>query len=65
MPYAGGAARINVCFTGGAWDYCINLDPARAMLILDTLRNEKPVSWTGPNKILWTGQEPVGEGEGD
>jgi hypothetical protein len=64
MHYQDGTTRINVYFTDGTWDYYINLDPPRAMLIMDILRNEKPVSWTDPNKILWTGHEPVGEAEG-
>lgn len=37
--------------------------PAEAMLLLDVLRNEKPVYYKEEHKILMTGMEPVGEGE--
>ena len=64
LHYKDGRTRINLYFTDGSWDYYFELDPARALLLLDILRNEKPVYWTHPNDILWTGKEPVGEEEG-
>ena len=36
---------------------------APELLLLDILRNEKPVYWTEEGGIVWTGKEPVGEGE--
>ncbi|WP_288068246.1 hypothetical protein V7O61_06890 [Methanolobus sp. WCC1] len=51
-------------FTDGTWDSYKDLEPTRAMLIIDMLRNEKPVYWTEGPDILWTGREPVGEEEG-
>lgn len=63
LHYQDGTTRINLYFADGTWDYYTNLEPARALLIIDILRNEKPVSWTAEQKILWTGHEPVGEGE--
>jgi hypothetical protein len=62
--YRNGSTRINVYFTDGSWDYYVRLDPARALLILDLLRNEKPVFWTEGPDVLWAGREPVGEEEG-
>ena len=38
--------------------------PAEAMLLLDVLRNEKPVYYSPEGGLLMTGVEPVGEGEG-
>ena len=63
LHYRDGTTRINVYFTDGTEDFYIGLDPARALLIIDILRNEKPVSWTEGPDILWTGHEAVGEGE--
>jgi hypothetical protein len=64
LHYKDGRNRLNLYFTDGSWDYYFDLDPARALLLLDVLRNEKPVYWTHPQDILWTGKEPVGEEEG-
>jgi hypothetical protein len=64
LHYKDGRTRINLYFTDGSWDYYWELDPARALLLVDLLRNEKPVYWTEPQNILWTGKEPVGEEEG-
>ena len=64
LHYRDGRTRINLYFTDGSWDYYFELDPARAALLIDILRNEKPVYWTHPQDILWTGKEPVGEEEG-
>lgn len=38
--------------------------PAEAMLLVDILRNEKPVYYCAEHEMLMTGPEPVGEGEG-
>jgi hypothetical protein len=40
------------------------VDAARAVLLVDLLRNEKPVSWSEQAKVLVIGDEPVGEEEG-
>jgi len=37
--------------------------PQEAMLLLDILRNEKPVYFCSENLLLMTGVESVGEGE--
>lgn len=64
LHYRDGRTRINLYFTDGSWDYWYDLDPARASLLTDILRHEKPVYWTEGADILWTGREPVGEHEG-
>lgn len=64
LHYRDGRTRLNLYFTDGSWDHYYELDPARASLLVDILRNEKPVYWTESYDILWTGREPVGEGEG-
>jgi hypothetical protein len=61
--YTNGTTRINVYFSDDTWDYYTDLDSTRAILLLDILRNEKPVKWTEGAKTLWAGREPVGEGE--
>ena len=64
LHYRDGRTRINLYFTDGTWDYYYDLEPARASLLADLLRNEKPVYWTEGPDILWIGREPVGEEEG-
>ncbi|RLD50756.1 MAG: hypothetical protein DRJ05_19225 [Bacteroidetes bacterium] len=64
LHYRNGRTRINLYFPDGSWEYYYDLDPARASLLIDLLRNEKPVYWTEGPDILWTGREPVGEKEG-
>ncbi len=64
LHYRDETTRINIYFTDGSWDCYKKLDSNRAMLILDILRNEKPVYWTEGPDILWSGREPVGEEEG-
>ena len=64
LHYRDGRTRINLYFTDGSWDYYYDLEPARASLLVDMLRNEKSVYWTEGPDILWTGKEPVGEEEG-
>ena len=64
LHYKDGRTRINLYFSDGSWDYYYELDSARAMFLVDLLRNEKPVYWTEGPDILWTGREPVGEKEG-
>lgn len=63
LHYRDGTTRINIYFTDGSWNYYTKLDPERALLLVDLLRNEKPVFWTEGPDILWTGREPVGEEE--
>lgn len=64
LHYRNGTTRINIYFTDGSWDYYTDLNSDRALLLLDILRNEKPVFWTEGPDILWSGREPVGEEEG-
>jgi hypothetical protein len=64
LHYRDGRTRINIYFTDGSWDYYYDLDPQRALLLVDLLRNEKPVYWTEGPDVFWTGKEPVGEEEG-
>jgi hypothetical protein len=64
LHYRNGTTRINIYFTDGTWDTYTQLDSGRALLLLDILRNEKPVFWTEGPDILWSGREPVGEEEG-
>ena len=64
LHYRNGSTRINLYFKDGSWEFYSGLDPARASLLIDLLRNEKPVYWTHGHDILWTGREPVGEEEG-
>ncbi len=46
--------------TGGQ----VELDSAQeGLLLLDLLRNEKPVFYDAANDLIMTGMEPVGEGE--
>ena len=61
--YQDGSTRINLHFENDEWSHFEKLDPSRAVLLLDILRNEKPVYWTEEGGIVWTGKEPVGEGE--
>lgn len=63
LHYKNGTSRINLHFEGEDFSHYENLDTGRALLLLDILRNEKPVYWTDEGEILWTGKEPVGEGE--
>ncbi len=37
--------------------------PVEFQIVVDLLRNEKPVWWDDPTKRLYAHQEPVGEGE--
>jgi hypothetical protein len=61
LHYRDGRTRINLCFTDGSRDDYYELSPQRTMLLVDMLRNEKPVYRTEGHDILWTGREPVGE----
>lgn len=63
LHYRNGTSRINLHFADDSFSHYTGLDAARAALLLDILRNEKPVYWTEEEEILWTGKEPVGEGE--
>ena len=37
--------------------------PVEFQIVVDLLRNEKPVWWDEPTQRLYASQEPVGEGE--
>ena len=63
LHYRNGGTRINLHFADESYEHYDSLDPDRATLLLDILRNEHPVFWTEGQEILWTGKEPVGEGE--
>ena len=64
MHYQDGTTRVNLYFEDNTWDHYIDLKPMRALLIVDILRNEKPLYWTEGVDILSTGREPVGEEQG-
>ena len=63
LHYRDGTSRINLHFADDTYEHYDAIDAARATLLLDILRNEHPVYWTAEQEILWTGKEPVGEGE--
>ena len=63
LHYQSGTSRINPHFADGSFSHHADLDPGRALLLIDILRNEKPIYWTDEEGILWTGKEPVSEGE--
>ena len=63
LHYRDGTTRINLHFADDTYEHYDAIDAARATLLLDILRNEHPVYWTPDQEILWTGKEPVGEGE--
>lgn len=63
LHYQNGTSRINLHFADETFSHYTGLDPARTLLLVDILRNEKPIYWTEEKEILWTGKEPVGEGE--
>lgn len=63
LHYRNGTSRINLHFADDTFSHYAELNPARALLLIDILRNEKPLYWTEEEEILWTGKEPVGEGE--
>ncbi len=63
VHYDNGKTRINLYFDDESEDAFSDLSVDRALWIADILRNEKPVYWTEDARILWTGKEPVGEGE--
>ncbi len=58
-----GSTAINLFFEDDTWHSMGGLDPARALQLTDLLRNEKPLYWSKGPHLLWTGREPVGEGE--
>src|SRR5262245_50417958 len=63
LSYTDKTSRINIYFSDGTEAAYVGLDAMRARLLLDILRNEKPVFWTEGAEILWTGREPMGEEE--
>ena len=38
-------------------------NPTEFQIVLDLLRNEKPIFWDEPTERLYASNEPVGEGE--
>jgi hypothetical protein len=64
--YNDGSTKITLRFTDGTSNAMKveKADAARAVLLVDLLRNEKPVSWSEQAKVLVVGDEPVGEEEG-
>ncbi|NVM27730.1 MAG: hypothetical protein HWN65_02720 [Candidatus Helarchaeota archaeon] len=63
LHYKTGKTAVHLFFKDGSKETYADLDPARALLVVDILRNEKPVYWTAGPDILSTGKEPVGEEE--
>jgi hypothetical protein len=64
--YDNGSTKIALGFTDGTSRSLKveKADAARAVLLVDLLRNEKPISWSDNVKALVVGNEPVGEEEG-
>jgi hypothetical protein len=64
--YDDGSTKIALAFTDGTSKSLKveKADAARAVLLVDLLRNEKPISWSDNVKALVVGNEPVGEEEG-
>ncbi len=52
-------------FSDGSGDQVLVDSPQEGLLLLDVLRNEKPVFYDAKHGIIMTGLEPVGEGEDD
>jgi hypothetical protein len=64
--YDDGSTKVTLAFTDGT-SKSLKVDKpdaARAVLLVDLLRNEKPISWSDNVKALVVGNEPVGEEEG-
>lgn len=62
-----GRGSIALLFSQGASDEVLlnDLDPAAYRVIVDILRNERPVYWDAAAQRLATGAERVGEEEID
>ncbi len=61
----GGGTEIDIRYVGGGTaDAILNLPAAEAMLLIDLLRNEKPIFYDSAIKHLQTSVEAVGEGDG-
>jgi hypothetical protein len=56
---------VMIYWDGGAKAFpegCFS-NPTEFQIVVDLLRNEKPVWWDEPTGRLFASQEPVGEGE--
>ena len=58
-----GKTSITLKFADDTGHDYMDLGPAEALLMIDMLRNEKPVFWHADNNYLYTKMEPVGEHE--
>ena len=56
---------VQLQFADGSGDQVLADSPQEGLLLLDILRNEKPVLYDDENGIIMTGLEPIGEGEDD
>ncbi len=54
---------LQLQFSDGSGDQVLVDSPQEGLLLLDVLRNEKPVFYDAQHKIVMTGLESVGEGE--
>lgn len=56
---------ITIYWDGGSKQFTEGsfFDPTEFQIVLDLLRNEKPVLWDESTERLYAGYEPVGEGE--
>ena len=54
---------LHLRFSGGGGGQVLVDSPQEGLLLLDVLRNEKPVYYDENNGMIMTGLESVGEGE--
>lgn len=52
-------------FSDGSGGQVLVDSPQEGLLLLDILRNEKPVYYNAHHEMIMTGMEPIGEGEDD
>ena len=61
--YKGNEGYIQLLLADGTTGQVQIDSAAEGSLLLDVLRNEKPVYWDSDHELIMTGLEPVGEGE--
>lgn len=61
--YKGNEGYLQLLLADGTTGQVMIDSAAEGVLLLDVLRNEKPVYWDSDHELIMTGLEPVGEGE--